>query len=122
MTEQQIKSCLTSIVVTLFILAIAFILILAAPSKLGISVPVIKNPPRTDLVPIVVAARDIPRGQTITGELIKTREFPKDFLPLGAITQPEDAIGRTVAIPLTKGDAVLDLKLAPKGAGRALAP
>jgi pilus assembly protein CpaB len=81
----------------------------------------IKSPPRTEVVSVVVAAGDIPRGQTLTADLLKTRDFPKDFVPAGAITKPEDAIDRTVAIPLSKEDAVLDNKVTPKGAGRGMA-
>ena len=81
----------------------------------------IKSPPRTDVVSVVVAALDIQRGQTLTGELLKTKEFPKDFVPAGSISKVEDAIDRTVAIPLSKEDAVLDNKLTPKGAGRGMA-
>jgi len=72
-------------------------------------------------VQVVVAAVDIPRGGTITAELLKTREFPKDLVPPGAIDKMEDAIDRAVFIPLLKDDPVLNGKLSPKGSGRGLA-
>jgi pilus assembly protein CpaB len=83
----------------------------------------IKNPPavKPDVVPVVVAAVDIPRGGSVTSEQIKTRDFPKDLVPPGAITKVEDAIERAVFIPLMKDDTLLENKLAPKGAGRGLA-
>ena len=77
--------------------------------------------PKADTVPVVVAVIDIARGGMITSDLIKTRDFPKDMVPAGALTKPEDAIGRAVAIPLVKDETVLDAKLSPKGAGRGLA-
>lgn len=71
--------------------------------------------------PVVVAAADLPRGGMITAEMIKTRDYPKDVVPSGALTRREDAIGRAVAIPLLKDEVLLDAKLSPRGAGRGLA-
>jgi pilus assembly protein CpaB len=81
----------------------------------------IKSPSKGDVVPVVVAAADIARGGTITGELLQTRDFPRELVSPGAITKMEDAIDRTVAIPLMRDDAILESKLAPKGAGRGMA-
>jgi pilus assembly protein CpaB len=72
-------------------------------------------------VPVVVAVLDIPRGSTITADLVKVRDYPKDAAPEGAIAKPGDVIDRTVFIPLVKGDAVVESKLAPKGMGKGLA-
>ncbi len=77
--------------------------------------------PQADTVPVVVAIIDIARGGMITSDLIKMRDFPKTMVPAGALTKPEDAIGRAVAIPLVRDETVLDAKLSPKGAGRGLA-
>jgi pilus assembly protein CpaB len=79
------------------------------------------GPVAAEMVSVVVAALDIPRGGTITTELIKTREFPKDLAPAGAITKLEDAIERVVIVPLVHGEPVLESRLAPKGAGRGMA-
>lgn len=81
----------------------------------------IKNPPKGEVVPVLVAATDVERGGTLTAAVLKTREFPKDLVPPGAITKIEDAIDRTASVPLMKDDAVLGSKLAPKGAGRGMA-
>jgi pilus assembly protein CpaB len=77
--------------------------------------------PRVEVVPVVVAATEMPRGGNITAELVKVREFPKDLAPAGALSKVEDALDRGVAIPLMKDDPVMESKLAPKGAGRGLA-
>jgi pilus assembly protein CpaB len=95
-------------------------LVFGGSAAVGVN-SLIKNPQKGEVVPVVIAAADITRGGTITGELLKTRDFPKDLVPPGAITKKEDAIDRTVAIPLMKDDAVLDNKLTPKGAGRGMA-
>lgn len=95
-------------------------LIFGGSAAVGVNA-LIKSPPKGDVVPVVVAAADIARGGTITAEVLKTREFPRDLVPPGAITKKEDAIERTVAIPLSRDDAILENKLSPKGAGRGLA-
>ena len=77
--------------------------------------------PNADSVPVVVAAMDLPRGGMITSELITTRDFPKEMVPEGAVTKPEVAIDRAVAIHMIKGEPLLDSKLSPRGAGRGLA-
>ena len=77
--------------------------------------------PKADVVPVLVAAVNLPRGGTITEEVVKVREFPKDLAPPGALSKVEDAINRAVAIPLMKDDPVVEGKLSPKGAGRGMA-
>jgi pilus assembly protein CpaB len=70
---------------------------------------------------VVVAAADIPRGAWITAALLETREYPRGVLPPGALKKVEDAVDRSVFVPLIKGEPVLDAKLAPKGARRGMA-
>jgi pilus assembly protein CpaB len=77
--------------------------------------------PHVELVPVVVAAQNIPRGDMIRAGLVRTRNYPKDMVPAGAITTVQDAIDRAVFIPLISDEPVLDTKLAPRGAGRGMA-
>ncbi len=74
-----------------------------------------------DVVSIVVAAADISRGQTLTKELLTTSEWPKDMVPEGAVINLGEIVERTVAIPMLKGDLMLERKLAAIGSGRGLA-
>jgi pilus assembly protein CpaB len=74
-----------------------------------------------DTVKILVAIADIPRTGIVSSDLVKMRDFPKDLVPLGAITKVEDALNRAVLNPLVKDEPVLETKLAPKGAGSGLA-
>lgn len=71
---------------------------------------------------IVVTALDIPRGTTLTDEMVFVREWPKDNLPTGALTSLEDAVDRTALIPLLKGEPLVEKKLAKPGEGRGMAP
>jgi pilus assembly protein CpaB len=77
--------------------------------------------PRTDSVPVVVAVASIPRGASITSDLVKTRVYPKAMLPDGALVKVADALERTVYVPLVRDEPILDSKLAPKGAKRGMA-
>jgi pilus assembly protein CpaB len=75
-----------------------------------------------DQVSVLVATTDIPRGRTITSDLIKVREYPKDLAPEGALKSKEEALERTALVPLAKDEMVLDAKLAARTAGRGIAP
>lgn len=73
------------------------------------------------LAGIVVVTTDVSRGTNLTAEMIRIRPWPKELLPTGAITKVEDAVGRTVWIPLVLDEPVLEGKLAAKGTGRGMA-
>lgn len=77
--------------------------------------------PTGDSVPVVVTVMDIPRGGMITADLVTTRDYPKAMVPEGALTKMEQVLDRAVAIPMVRGEPVLDAKLSVKGAGRGLA-
>jgi pilus assembly protein CpaB len=72
-------------------------------------------------VPVVVALEDIPRGASLTADLVKIRDYPQGMQPASALTKVGVALDRTVLIPLLKDEPVLDGKLAPKGAKRGMA-
>jgi pilus assembly protein CpaB len=103
------------------LLMIVLALILGGSAALGVSLMHSGSLPPVSVVPVVVAVTDIPRGGSITLGSVKTREYPKDFVPAGAVLNLDDAIGRGIFVPLSKGEPVLESKLAPKGAGRGLA-
>ena len=105
---------------TLLIVVLA--LVFGGSAAIGVN-GLVSNPPapKGDLVPVVVAAVDIPRGGMLTADQLKTREFPRDVAPAASISKVEDAIERTLSLPLMKDDPILTNKLAPKGAGRGMA-
>ena len=76
---------------------------------------------KLETVSVVVAAVDINRGQSLTAAELTKRDWPKDLVPEGAVTNLEEVLDRTIAIPLNKGDLLLDGKLAGKGAGHGMA-
>ena len=75
----------------------------------------------SDTVPVVVAAMNIPRGTTVSEDLVQLRQWPKDLVPPGAITSMEDAVARAALNALIKHEPLLDGKLAAKDAGVGMA-
>ena len=76
---------------------------------------------QVEMVSVVVADLDIPRGRSLSADMLDERSWPKESVPEGAITDVSAAVDRTVLVPLAKGELLLDAKLAAKGAGRGLA-
>jgi pilus assembly protein CpaB len=97
-------------------------LVFGASAAVGVN-SFVRNPPTTqgEVVPVVVASTDLPRGGNISADVVKVKEFPKDLAPAGALSKMEDAVDRGIYIPMTKDEPILENKLAPKGAGRGMA-
>lgn len=70
---------------------------------------------------MVLAAADVPRGETLTAASLVVKECAADAVLSGVITKIEDALDRSTLTPLYKGEPILEAKLAAKGAGRGLA-
>jgi pilus assembly protein CpaB len=68
-------------------------------------------------VPVVVAARDIPRGRVMTPALVSSslaaRRVPERFAPPGALRSRADAVGLEAVTDLAAGDYVGALQLRP---------
>lgn len=69
---------------------------------------------------VIAAATDLPVGTIVTANDLGTTEIA-GTLPPGVFTKQADVIGRGVISPVYKGEAILDSRLAPKGAGGGLA-
>jgi pilus assembly protein CpaB len=78
--------------------------------------------PQIEQVQIVTAMAAMPRGATVTAEMLTTMMWPKDRLPAGTLTKTEDAVGRTVVIPLLAGEPLLEQKVAKTAFGQGIAP
>jgi pilus assembly protein CpaB len=68
-----------------------------------------------ETVTLVVATADIPRGTTVTPEMVRTRDYPKSVAPAGAVARLEDATQRIPRDNLLKDEPVLEARLSPKG-------
>jgi len=78
--------------------------------------------PPVETVPVVVTAVDVPRFTTLSADMLKTRDFPKDLAPPGAPGKIEDVTDRVALTALVRDEPVLDGKLAARGKGHGMAP
>jgi pilus assembly protein CpaB len=69
----------------------------------------------TDMVPVVVAAKDVPPTVALSNNPWKVHMWPQDSALAGKFSRPEELEGRITAIPLSAGEPILESKLAPKG-------
>jgi pilus assembly protein CpaB len=72
--------------------------------------------------PLVVAARDLPRGVLLKENDVKTINWSSTTLPKGAFTNPQEVINRGVVLETSEGEPITEQRLAPKQAGAGLAP
>ncbi len=65
---------------------------------------------------LVVASRDVPLGSLLDSTMITSIAWPGNVLPVGAFSDPKETEGRVVKSAITRGEPLLEAKLAPKGA------
>ena len=68
-----------------------------------------------EMVPVVVATKDVPPTVALSGEQLTVRMWPQESALAGKFSQLAEVEGRVTAIPLAAGEPVLENKLAPKG-------
>jgi pilus assembly protein CpaB len=98
------------------IIAVVLALVFGGSAAMGVRQYVgVGQPPKPETVSVVVAATSIPRGMLVSNDLLRTRDYPKDLVPAGAILKMEDASGRSAYASMVKDEPVLESKLSPKG-------
>jgi len=55
------------------------------------------------LVPVVVAARDVPPGRPLATPDLAVRRLPARYAPVGAAAGPDELLGRRLAVPVAAG-------------------
>lgn len=77
----------------------------------------------TQKLEVAVANFDIPRGSTITPEMVKTASLAVDTLPAGVFKAEEVSalVGRVAVVDVVQNEALLQAKLAPLDATRGVA-
>ncbi|HEX8323214.1 MAG TPA: Flp pilus assembly protein CpaB [Tepidisphaeraceae bacterium] len=100
-------------------LAVAVVLGLLA-ARVGMSLvnnsgPAVAEP--TNLVSVLVAARDIEPGTTLSETDFATAKTPADSIPSGAFTSADQATGKVIRISLVRGQTLTPNLLADDGAG-----
>jgi pilus assembly protein CpaB len=71
-------------------------------------------------VHVVVAADDIQVGAKLTAHDVAAVTIPQSAVPQGAFSDPSKVVGRGAVLPVSKGDFILQSKLAPLNAGAGL--
>ncbi len=77
--------------------------------------------PAIETTPVIYAAVDIQRGETIKEQMIEVRQVPVDQVTSPVLGNSADVLERSAHMPMLKGDIILDAKLAPKGSGSGMA-
>ena len=99
-------------------LAIFLSLVCGGSAVLGVSKLPNLRPASTmpETVSIVVASSDIPRGRSITADMLTTKDYPKELVPERAILDTEGVLDRTAAVDVLKDEPILEDKLGGHGA------
>ncbi|HEV3475462.1 MAG TPA: Flp pilus assembly protein CpaB [Actinomycetota bacterium] len=66
-------------------------------------------------IPMVVAATNVPRGTLLQSSMLSVEAVPDRYRPPGALSDPQEAIGKTAGSDLVAGDAVTVSRLTPPG-------
>ncbi len=90
-------------------------------AAVGVNLFAKQNNAHPDSVSIIVADADFSRGDTISEKQVTVADCQRDLLPAGVATDMQDVVGRVVRNPIQKGEPILDVKLAPRGAKNGLA-
>jgi pilus assembly protein CpaB len=68
-----------------------------------------------DAVPVVVAARPLPRGAPLLAEDLRTTPIPERYAPPGALGSIEEATGGVLVTDLAEGEPLTPTRLARAG-------
>ena len=72
--------------------------------------------------PVVVAAADLDVGAELTRDDMRLIDWPANAVPQGAMSDPNEVIGRGLIMPVIQNEPFLPMKLASKEAGSGLPP
>jgi len=70
--------------------------------------------------PVVVAARDLQVGESLTLEDLKVVDWPGEAMPMGFASSPDEVVGRGVVVPMSMNEPLLPFKLASQEMGRGM--
>lgn len=70
---------------------------------------------------VVVAARALPLGTTLTAEMLQVVQWPAEALPVGAIDEAEGLVGRVLMSNVVPNEPIVEPKLASPDGGHGLA-
>lgn len=68
-------------------------------------------PPVAPGVVVLTAARDLVAGVPLSGDDVVASSLPAGAVPAGVLTDPTEVVGRLVAGPVRRGEALTDVRL-----------
>lgn len=71
---------------------------------------------------LVVAVGPLPTGAVISADAVKLVQVPEKLFPHGGFSRPEEVLDRSVISPIQPDEAVVEARLAARGAGGGVAP
>ena len=87
-------------------------------ASLGITQVLAKRgdpPAPNDTTPVYVAKADIANGSLVSEDNVKLEQWPKDRVPAGAASRPDDIDNRRTRQMVYAGEPIIDRKLHPRG-------
>jgi Flp pilus assembly protein CpaB len=60
---------------------------------------------------VLAAARDLPAGHVLTGDDLRRLDLPPAVVPAGVLRPGASVLGRAVALPVRRGEALTDVRL-----------
>ena len=76
--------------------------------------------PAVATTPVVVARADVTIGAALVALQLDTVDWPRDYVPAGAFSDPSQVDGRVLRRPLSRGEPVLESLLLPTGSAAGL--
>lgn len=73
-------------------------------------------------VKVVVAGQNIPERTILISSMVTVKDWPLAYLPVGAVTRPQDVIGKVTVAPLVAGELLLEGKVSVEAQAVGLAP
>lgn len=92
----------------------AFLVVRGYAARLEALRPAVGEP-----VPVVVAARALPRGTVLTPDDVRAQELPSAYAPPGTIVSVDQAEGRTLVSDMAEGEVVTRTRLDVAGGAMA---
>jgi pilus assembly protein CpaB len=83
----------------------------AAAVLVGVAAVLALTPETGSAVAVVVAARDLDPGTVLEASEVTMRGLPAPVVPEGAARTPTTVLGRTLAAPVRRGEALTDVRL-----------
>jgi pilus assembly protein CpaB len=105
-----------------FLVVLGAALLVAAAAGAGVfrALRVAEARARVPMLPLLVAARDLPEGHRLGAADLRRAEVPRGTRPAAAFEHPDSVVGRVTRVAVYAGEALVPGRLAPQGSGAGL--